>query len=106
MKFILVIKLFRNFCFKLNMKSLNNIILIFLVSILTINLSFSQEKSGGSNKYSKELIETLSSYQKELIEKERKYLNKHAPGVMSGDSRRGWPNSQACMQAGRQVGIL
>lgn len=77
MKFILVIKLFRNSCFKVNMKSLNKIILIFLVTILTINLSYSQEE----RKYSQELIETLSSYQKELIEKERKYLNKQRDAI-------------------------
>ena len=63
------------------MKSLNKIILIFLVSILTINLSYSQEKTKVSYKYSQELIETLSSYQKELIEKERKYLNKQRDAI-------------------------
>ena len=63
------------------MKSLNNILLIFLVTILTINLSYSQEKRKHSHKYSQELIETLSSYQKELIEKERKYLNKQRDAI-------------------------
>ena len=46
------------------MRSLNKTILIFLVTILTYNLSFSQEKRKDSYKYSQELIETLSSYQK------------------------------------------
>ena len=63
------------------MKSLNKIILIFLVSILTINLSYRQEKRKDSYKYSLELIESLSSYQKELIEKERKYLNKQRDAI-------------------------
>ena len=61
-------------------ESLNKIILIFLVTILTFNLSFSQEKERILIN-TQELIETLSSYQKELIKKERKYLNKQRDAI-------------------------
>lgn len=74
MKFILVIKLFTKFCFKVQMKRLNKIILLFLIALLSFNLSYSQDNKR-SKKYSNELIETLSNYQKELIKKERKYLD-------------------------------
>ena len=56
MKLILAIKLFRNFCFKVNMKSLNNILLIFFIQIFILNLFFSNGIIGNPNNEIKDFI--------------------------------------------------
>ena len=80
MKIIKMNKVLKISCSKIRITILNKILLVLLLSIFSVNFSYTQEKKK-SYKYSIELINTLSNYQKELIDKERKYLKKQREAI-------------------------